>query len=97
VLAKFKFLRGTPLDPFGRLKDRKEERALIGEYEQMVDFVLANLKDSNRELCAELLSLPDDVRGYGPVKEAGIKRFRVRRMQLQARLASEDPARKKAA
>src|SRR5207302_6204003 len=29
VLAKFKFLRGTPLDPFGRTEERKTERQLI--------------------------------------------------------------------
>ena len=33
-LAKMRKLRGTPLDVFGRTKDRKRERAMIGEYEK---------------------------------------------------------------
>ena len=32
VLAKFKVLRGTPLDPFGYTAERRTERRLISEY-----------------------------------------------------------------
>ena len=32
VLAKFKFLRGTPLDPFGYSTERRTERRLIADY-----------------------------------------------------------------
>lgn len=77
VLAKFKFLRGTPFDIFGYHKDRREERALIKEYEETVDIVLQELSRDNLDLCAQILSLPDEIRGYGPVKEQSIKRARL--------------------
>src|SRR5665213_2698686 len=37
VLAKFKFLRGTPLDPFGYSADRKTERRLIAVYSALLN------------------------------------------------------------
>jgi indolepyruvate ferredoxin oxidoreductase len=41
ILAKLKGLRGTALDIFGRTEERRMERALIGEYEQTVETLLA--------------------------------------------------------
>ena len=40
VLAKLKFLRGTPLDVFGRTEERRTERKLIADYEAMLEEVL---------------------------------------------------------
>ena len=37
LLAKLRFLRGTPLDPFGRTAHRRLERDLIGEYEATLE------------------------------------------------------------
>ena len=36
VLARFKGLRGTMLDPFGYTEERRRERRLIERYEQVV-------------------------------------------------------------
>ena len=36
VLAKFKVLRGTPLDPFGYTAERRTERRLIADYEKLL-------------------------------------------------------------
>ena len=41
VLAKMRKYRGTALDIFGRTEERRMERALIGEYEKLVDEILA--------------------------------------------------------
>jgi indolepyruvate ferredoxin oxidoreductase len=86
VLAQFKFLRGTALDPFGHLADRKEERALIKEYEELVETVLAHADKDNLAVCAELLALPDMIRGYGPVKKGNILKAKVRKEQLMSQL-----------
>ncbi|AEP09225.1 indolepyruvate ferredoxin oxidoreductase family protein [Micavibrio aeruginosavorus] len=86
LLAKFKGLRGTAFDPFGHLKDRKEERALITEYEAMMDAVLAAVNADNVALCRDILALPDMVRGYGPVKDGNIKIFRGQKAVLLTRL-----------
>ncbi len=95
ILARMKTLRGTPLDIFGYHKDRVAERALIREYEQTVDLVLGQASVDNLALCTEILSLPDMIRGYGPVKEASIRKARVREMQLKTKLINKaEPGRK---
>src|SRR5262249_33790482 len=68
VLAKLKFLRGTPFDPFGRLAERRTERALIREYETMLEELLAKLSPHNHHLAAALASIPEKIRGFGHVK-----------------------------
>lgn len=83
LLAKLKGLRGTPLDIFGYNPERKMERALIAEYESDIDFVLGAMNAENYESCVELLSLPDTIRGYGPVKEQNVKAARARREALR--------------
>jgi len=68
-LARLKGLRGTPLDPFGYLPERRLERRLIVEFERVSARVLSGLdKDSEKDALA-LIALFDEIRGFGPVKE----------------------------
>lgn len=76
LLAKLRFLRGTPLDPFGRTRERKMERALIREYEELVDEVLDGLSHDNHPLAVEIASLPEHIRGYGYIKEESVENYR---------------------
>jgi indolepyruvate ferredoxin oxidoreductase len=73
VLARFKFLRGTAFDPFGRTHERQRERALIGEYRSVIDELLATLTPKNIGLAAEIASIPEGIRGYGHVKLRHLK------------------------
>jgi indolepyruvate ferredoxin oxidoreductase len=68
LLAKFKFLRGTALDPFGRTQERRTERQLIADYEAMLDEVLAKLTPDNHALAVGLAAIPEKIRGFGHVK-----------------------------
>lgn len=68
-LAKLKGLRGTAFDPFGRTEERKTERALIGEYRASVDELLGSLNAGNLRLATEIARVPEDIRGYGHVKD----------------------------
>ncbi len=68
VLAKMKSLRGTALDIFGHSAERREERALIGEYCACIDELLKTLNADNRALATEIARIPEDIRGYGHVK-----------------------------
>jgi indolepyruvate ferredoxin oxidoreductase len=92
VLAKLKVLRGTPLDIFGRSADRKLERDLIVGYEKDVATVLGLLSPVTVDTAVELLSLPDRIRGYGPVKEKAVNDAKARYAQLAADLASPPAA-----
>jgi indolepyruvate ferredoxin oxidoreductase len=91
-LAKFRFLRGTALDIFGYSADRKLERDLITGYEKDVATVLGLLSPVTVETATELLSLPDRIRGYGPVKEKAVADAKARYAQLAADLANPPPA-----
>ncbi len=68
ALAKGKFLRGTPFDPFGWSRHRRRERSLIGWYENALREALR----AGAEDAAEFAALPERIRGYEEVKEASI-------------------------
>ncbi|MCX8517497.1 MAG: indolepyruvate ferredoxin oxidoreductase family protein, partial [Rhodoferax sp.] len=68
VLARLKFLRGTPLDVFGYSAERRTERALITEYRQTIESLLPNLTLHNRAQATTFARLPEQIRGFGHVK-----------------------------
>lgn len=68
VLAKFKFLRGTPLDPFGYSEERRTERKLVADYEVMLEELMTQLTLANHPLAVALAAIPEKIRGYGHVK-----------------------------
>ncbi|MBT6272855.1 MAG: indolepyruvate ferredoxin oxidoreductase family protein, partial [Chromatiales bacterium] len=59
MLAGMKVLRGGIFDIFGKTEERRMERALIGEYEDLIGEVLRTLDSSNQALAIELASLPE--------------------------------------
>jgi indolepyruvate ferredoxin oxidoreductase len=67
-LAPFKRLRGTRWDPFGYSQDRRLERTLIGEYEDDMTRLCTELASARIDLAVEIASLPQQIRGYGPIK-----------------------------
>jgi indolepyruvate ferredoxin oxidoreductase len=91
LLAGLRGLRGTAFDVFGYSHDRKLERALIEEYESDVKLVLERLSPAAETTALALLSLPDEIRGYGPVKEAAYRKTRARRDGLLRELVSPPP------
>jgi indolepyruvate ferredoxin oxidoreductase len=68
LLAKLKFLRGTALDPFGYSSERKTERALVRDYEAMLEEVLAKLNTASHHIAVGLAAIPEKIRGFGHVK-----------------------------
>jgi len=69
MLSKFKFLRGTPLDPFGYSLERRSERQLIADYEALLQEIVANLTPANHASAVALAAIPEKIRGFGPVKQ----------------------------
>ncbi|MFP4237745.1 MAG: indolepyruvate ferredoxin oxidoreductase family protein [Rhodosalinus sp.] len=84
LLARLRFLRGTPLDPFGYSAERRMERALIREYERDMAEVLPKLDETTRDAVVALAELPLSIRGFGPVKEANAEKAAKRREELLA-------------
>ena len=91
VLAKLRGLRGTAFDPFGRTAERRMERRLIAEYEALLDEVVARVAPENHVIGVELAALPLEIRGFGHVKEANLKRAKAKEADLLARFRSPPP------
>ena len=85
LLAKLKGLRGTWMDVFGYTAERRSERALIGEYRETVLAMLGKLSRGSLEKAIEVAGVPEEIRGYGHVKEAAL----VRGQAVRVRLLSE--------
>ena len=85
LLARMKGLRGTALDPFGRTEERRTERALIGEYRACIDELLKTLSVDNRALAVEIARVPEEIRGFGHVKERHLKAARTHWQALMQR------------
>jgi indolepyruvate ferredoxin oxidoreductase len=84
TLAKMRKYRGTALDIFGKTEERRMERALIVEYEKLVDEILAKLTPQNHATAVELASIPEHIRGYGHVKDAHLTTAKTREAALLA-------------
>ena len=81
ILRRMRRLRGTPFDPFGRLRSRRLERELPGWYRDTIRAAFATLGVNSM---VELADLPDQIRGYESVKEANVERVRQRAADLIA-------------
>jgi indolepyruvate ferredoxin oxidoreductase len=68
VLAKFRFVRGTPFDMFGYSEERRTERKLIADYEALIGEVMSKLTPENHALAVGLANIPEKIRGFGHVK-----------------------------
>src|SRR4051795_5354592 len=68
VLAKLRFLRGTPFDVFGHSEERRTERQLIAHYEVLLGEVMGKLTPENHALAVGLAAIPEKIRGFGHVK-----------------------------
>jgi indolepyruvate ferredoxin oxidoreductase len=86
LLARLKGLRGTALDPFGHTAERREERRLVAEYEEHLREIAERLTPTSHATAVELASLPEQIRGFGPVKARHLDRVAERRGVLLARL-----------
>jgi indolepyruvate ferredoxin oxidoreductase len=84
LLARLKFLRGTPFDPFGYSAERRRERALIAEYEALLEEILAGLKPENHDLAVALAAIPEKIRGYGHVKARHLRAAKAEEAELRA-------------
>jgi indolepyruvate ferredoxin oxidoreductase len=85
LLAKFKGLRGTALDIFGRTEERRIERALFAEYAATIEQLTAKLTPANHALAVEIASVPEMIRGYGHVKMRHLKQAEKLRADLLAK------------
>jgi indolepyruvate ferredoxin oxidoreductase len=92
VLARLKGLRGTAFDVFGYTEERKMERALIGEYRRTVEALLPKLGSENLAQAVAIASVPEDIRGFGHVKERNLAAAKRKEAELVAAFHSAGAA-----
>jgi indolepyruvate ferredoxin oxidoreductase len=90
-LARMKRLRGRWLDPFGHSAERRTERRLIADYETVIEELLAKLSADNYGLAVEIAQIPEQIRGYGHVKQRHLAAARRREAELLAAFRAPDP------
>ena len=88
VLSKFKFLRGTPLDPFGYTAERRLERKLIADYLALLETMVAELTTANHHTAVALASIPEKIRGFGPVKQRHLVAAKAEEAALREQFSS---------
>jgi len=91
MLKNFKGLRGGGLDFFGKTEERQHERQMIEDYVKEVDEILAKLTPANHAPAVALASVPDEIRGYGHVKERSIAAANALREQRWQAFRSPSP------
>ena len=84
LMAKFKGLRGTKFDLFGYTAERRMERQLRDDYLAGLSRIAQELTAKNHELAVALAEIPDDIRGYGHVKEAAAEVAKAKEAELWA-------------
>ena len=89
MLAPFKFLRGTSLDLFGLSADRKLDRKVMADFEADIETVINHVSQRNLKQAIELLSLPEQIRGYGHVKRKHVDNLQQRRQRLLKQIRGE--------
>ena len=95
LLAKLKFLRGTPFDIFGYTAERRRERQLVEDYFETVEELLGSLDHDSHSLAVQIAEIPELIRGYGHVKELHLHDAEAKKVALIAIL--RDPSQRPAA
>ena len=100
-LRKLRKLRDTPLDIFGKTAERRMERQLIEDYRDAMENVMARVGevgfDATRDTALALARLPEQISGFGHIKEESVVGVRVRwnalAQQLKASVSVKDQRR----
>ncbi len=76
ALSKAKSLRGTALNPFGFHSEARMHRDTLRWYEDLLDQASIGYSAITDAKWVAALTVANDIRGYGPVREAAIKTAR---------------------
>jgi indolepyruvate ferredoxin oxidoreductase len=79
-----KGLRGGALDIFGHTEERRMERGLIASYEVALDRLVAGLCTESLPLALKIAEIPQQIRGYGHVKDASVQTAKAAEEKLWA-------------
>ncbi len=86
VMARLRGLRGTMLDPFRNTAEARLARQVLADYEADIALALEVAQTGAPDKIAALLALPDQIRGYGPVRARSAEAVAGKRTSLRAAL-----------
>ncbi len=84
VLARLKALRGTPLNVFGWTHERRTDRWVLGAYIRQLRRFETELTEANHAVAVEVAALPEQIRGFGPIRARHVSHYLARRAELLA-------------
>ncbi len=90
ALRRLRRLRGTPLDVFGYDPDRRTERALIEEFQSLIERALQ--ESLPYETLVALAESALAIKGYAGIKEASVARWREDVATLRRQAPARIPA-----
>jgi indolepyruvate ferredoxin oxidoreductase len=82
VLARMKGLRGTVWDVFGYTAERKSERALRDAYVSDIERLAGSLTQDTLSTAVAIAEIPEQIRGYGHVKQKAMAEAKAAREKL---------------
>jgi indolepyruvate ferredoxin oxidoreductase len=83
-------------DIFGRTEERRMERRLRDEYIARMERLADGLTAETHPVAVDLALVPEQIRGYGHVKEANVERAEARVKALEEQLRNPDAAKRAA-
>jgi indolepyruvate ferredoxin oxidoreductase len=78
---------------FSKTEERRHERQLIEDYIKQLDEIASRLNAANHAAAVQLASVPDEIRGYGHVKERNIKTAKALEEKLLQAFRNPQPVR----
>jgi indolepyruvate ferredoxin oxidoreductase len=88
LLARMRGLRGTAFDIFGHTQERRMERQLIVDYEAILRELSVAVTPDNHALAVEIADLPEQIRGFGHIKQCNVEGVKAREVELLSMLRS---------
>ena len=82
-LASRKNLRGGMFDIFKNTGERRMEQQLKVDYRRLIEEIVAKLAPHNHSLAVQLAQIPEEIRGYGHVKERHFKAAKLKEAGLK--------------
>ena len=90
LMSKLRGLRGTALDPFRNSAEARLGRQILADYEADIEFALAHWSDDKAGSISALLAQPDQIRGYGHIRERHVNAVNLKRAELRAAITEAD-------
>ena len=72
VLARFKRYRNNPFNPLFYTADRRRDRKILTQYEELLEELLERLTADKLDLAEEIANIPDGIRGFGHIRDKSI-------------------------